>query len=81
MKTKTKNLHRQIHPIHWHGSMFVAIAALLITATKSSSDMLRFLNQTTAQANLLNSLYLRDAENIHLPVILVASRHTPVAGK
>lgn len=78
---KTKTLHRQLHPIHWHGSMYLAIAATLLAATKTSTDMLRYLQQTPASANLLNSLYLRDAENLHNPVIFNSMKHATLSGK
>jgi hypothetical protein len=78
---KTKTLHRQLHPIHWHGSMYLAIAAILITAMKTSGEMLKTLQQGQVQANAMSSIYLRDAENIHLPIILNnGGRHATVSG-
>jgi hypothetical protein len=35
---KNKTLHRHAHPIHWHGSMIVAIVAILLTSLKCSTD-------------------------------------------
>ena len=69
---KTKTLHRHIHPIHWHGSMVVAIAALLITSVKCSSEMLRALQAVPAPAAITDNTFLRDAETGHQAVILSA---------
>lgn len=78
---KTKNLHRNIHPVHWHGSMIVAVAALLITSLKSSSEMIRALQAVPVHIDLNSSVFLRDAENPHTPIILVMARRAAVTGK
>lgn len=78
---KTKTMHRKLHPIHWHSSMFVAIAALLITSLKSSSEMIRALQAVPIHVDLNTSVFLRDAENPHTPVILVMARRASVTGK
>ena len=70
MITKTKTLHRHLHPIHWHGSMFVAIAALLLTSVKCSGEMLRALQAMPVPGDMLSSVYMRDAETGHMPIIL-----------
>ncbi len=68
---KTKTLHRHIHPVHWHASMLLAIAAILVTATKTSGEMLRSLSGVTAAHNVvISSLELRDAETVHAVVML-----------
>jgi hypothetical protein len=79
---KTKTLHRHRHPIHWHGSMIVAIAALLITSVKCSSEMLRALQAVPTPVAITDNVYLRDAETGHAPIILnIGARHTTVGGK
>lgn len=79
---KTKTLHRHLHPIHWHGSMIVAIAAILLTSFKSSGEMLRALQALPIHADVMNSIYLRDAETHHLPIILTGGlRHATLSGK
>jgi hypothetical protein len=79
---KNKNLHRNLHPFHWHGSMFVAIAAILLTSFKCSDEMLRALRAVPTPAAVMDSIYLRDAETGHSPVILnVGTRHATFSGK
>lgn len=77
---KAKTLHRHTHPIHWHGSMFLAIAALLLTSVKCSGEMIRALQAVPTHAAVMDSVFLRDVETGHSPIILnVALRHA-VAG-
>ncbi|HSX05487.1 MAG TPA: hypothetical protein VLF69_03405 [Candidatus Saccharimonadales bacterium] len=79
---KKKTLHRHLHPIHWHGSMFLAIAAILLTSFKSSGEMLRALHAVPVQAGVMDSVYMRDAETGHSPIILnIGARHTTFSGK
>jgi len=79
---KANNLHRHRHPIHWHGSMFVAVAAILLTSFKSSGEMLRALHAVPVHADVLDSVYLRDAETGHAPIILSSGmRHATLSGK
>jgi hypothetical protein len=82
---KTKTLHRHVHPIHWHGSMYVAIAAILLATTKTSGELMRCLEQqvpATAASSMMTSVFQREAENLHLPVILSSGiRQAPFSGK
>jgi hypothetical protein len=79
---KTKTLHRHLHPIHWHGTMFLAIAAILLTSFKCSNEMLRALRAVPVQAAVLDNIYMRDAETSHSPIILnIGTRHASVTGK
>ena len=79
---KTKNLHRNTHPIHWHGSMFLAIAALLLTSFKCSDEMLRALRAVPVGAVVMDNVYMRDAETGHSPIILnIGTKHATVTGK
>jgi hypothetical protein len=79
---KKKTLHRHQHPIHWHGSMLVAIAALLLTSIKCSSEMIRALQAVPTPPAAMDSLFLRDAETGHTPVILsVGIRHASASSK
>ena len=79
---KTKSSHRHLHPIHWHGSMIVAVAALLITSFKCSNEMLRALHAVPTPPAITDNIYLRDAETGHTPVILnLGTRHATVGGK
>ena len=82
--TKTKRTIRRniLHPIHWHTSMFVAIAAILLTSFKSSGEMIRALHALPINAAVMDSVYMRDAETGHAPVILSTGfRNTTVSGK
>jgi len=79
---KTKTLHRHLHPVHWHGSMFVAVVAILLTSFKSSGEMLRALHAVPIRAAVVDSVYLRDAETGHMPIILSTGlRRATFSGK
>lgn len=78
---KKKTLHRHTHPLHWHGSMVVAIAAILLTSFKCSNEMMRALHAVPTPAPVMDSIFLRDAETGHPPIILSISRHAAASGK
>jgi hypothetical protein len=79
---KKNSLHRSAHPVHWHGSMLVAVAAILLTSVKCSSEMLRALHAVPTPPAIMDSVILRDAETGHPPVILnVGIRHATASGK
>ncbi|MEJ0073796.1 MAG: hypothetical protein WDN27_07070 [Candidatus Saccharibacteria bacterium] len=79
---KRTDLHRHQHPIHWHGSMFVAIAAILLTSFKCSDEMLRALRAVPVQAAVMDNVYMRDVETGHSPIILnIGTKHASYAGK
>lgn len=78
----TKTLHRHMHPIHWHGSMFVAIAAIVLTSLKSSGEMLKALEAVPVHANVMvSSLHMREAETGHAPILVGAVRHATLSGR
>ena len=77
-----KTLHRHLHRIHWHGSMIVAIAAILLTSFKCSGEMIRALHAVPTQAAVMDSVYLRDVETGHSPIILnIGTRHATASGR
>lgn len=80
--TKNKNLHRHQHPIHWHGTMLMAIAAILLTTFKCNNEMLRALRAVPVQAAVMDSVYMRDVETGHSPIILnIGTRHATMSSK
>ncbi len=84
MKTtqKNKTLHRQLHPVHWHVSMFVAIAAILLTSFKTSTEMLRALQALPMSEAVMDSVHMREAETRHAPIILnIGARVATFGGK
>lgn len=79
---KNKHLHRHQHPIHWHGTMVMAIAAILLTSFKCSNEMLRALRAVPVQAAVMDNIYMRDVETGHSPIILnIGTRHATLSGK
>jgi len=79
---KKKILHRHLHPVHWHTSMFVAIAAILLTSFKSSGEMIRALHAVPVHAAVMDSVFLRDAETGHSPIVLSTGlRNVGYSGK
>jgi len=78
---KTKTFHKHLRTIHWHGSMLLAIGALLITATKTSSEMLTFLQATSTHA-ATSSQAFREAETVHSSLAFGGYvRHASVSGQ
>lgn len=79
---KNKNLHRHQHPIHWHGTMVVAIAAILLTSFKCSNEMLRALRAVPVQPAVMDNVYMRDVETSHNPIILnIGTRHATASSR
>lgn len=83
-KTKTSVRHR--HPIHWHGSMYLAIAAIVLATLKTSGELTRCLEHqlpvSSFTSSIVNFTYQREAENLHLPVILNSGiRNATLSGK
>ena len=62
--------------------MLVAVAALLLTSLKCSSEMIRALQAVPTPPAAMDSIFLRDAETGHPPVILsIGIRHAAASGK
>jgi hypothetical protein len=81
---KTKTTHKQLHPIHWHGSMVVAIAAILLTSFKCSGEMIRALHAVPVHAEVMDSVYmrgLREAETGHSAMQLAGYRPVSLSGR
>jgi hypothetical protein len=79
---KTKTLHRHLHPIHWHGTMLLAVAAILLTSFKCSNEMLRALRAVPVHAAVMDNVYMRDVETGHNAVILnIGTRHATFSGR
>ena len=72
---QTKTLHRHLLNLHWYVSMSLAIVALLVTATRTSGDLVRFLEATPAQRNVMSSITMREAETVHSAVVLGGAIH------
>jgi len=80
MKHK-KTLHRHTHPIHWHASMFVAIAAILLTSIKSSAEMMRALHGSApVHTAVMESVEMREAETRHAPIMISLARSAGYSG-
>lgn len=77
---KKQNLHRNRHPIHWHSTMFVAVAAILLTSLKCSSDMMRALHAVPTPSPIMDSVIMRDDETEHSPIILTVGIKQASAG-
>ncbi|HUB92934.1 MAG TPA: hypothetical protein VMB52_00330 [Verrucomicrobiae bacterium] len=79
---KSRTLHRKLHPIHWHSSMLLAVAAILLTSIKCSSGMLRALQAVPTPNVIAQDIFLRDPETEHTPIIIdVGTRHAAASGK
>lgn len=64
MKNKKQQSWLRMHPAHFHVGMYVAIAALLITAMKSSQGMIAtvYSNPAHASGESLSHTHMREAE-------------------
>ena len=80
-KTHTHNRWLRMHPVHFHLGMYVATAALLITAMKSSEGIIASMyTDGRSVANALNDTYLREAENHVGHAQMVQHRRVYIAG-
>lgn len=83
-KMTTNTLHRQIHPVHWHVSMIVAIATILLTSIKCSGEMLSALHIATAQAGVMSSVDMRGSRDTEIEtghdLFIVSNIHHAVVG-
>jgi hypothetical protein len=63
-KNKKKHSKLRIHPIHFHVGMYVAIAALLITAMRTSEGMIAavYNRNTYSGGEMLHNTHMREAE-------------------
>ncbi|QQS19363.1 hypothetical protein IPL85_03680 [Candidatus Saccharibacteria bacterium] len=63
-KTKKKQNWLQMHPVHLHVGMYVGIAALLITAMKTSEGMIAAVYYSPGHGNGegFSHTHLREAE-------------------
>ena len=67
--------------MHWHGSMLVAVAAILITALKTSDELLKALQTLPVRAEASTSVVLRNAETVHNALAVSGPiRHATVSG-
>lgn len=70
-----------MHPIHFHIGMYVAIAALLITATKSSEGIIAAVyNGGHQTGDVLSTTQLREAETHVGHAQMYKFRHPNVSG-
>ena len=79
---KTKKSHQHIHALHFHGSMLVAIVAILVAATKTSSEMTRSLTSVApVHSTVVGSLEMRHTETAHQPVMVSLSKLASNSGE
>ncbi len=63
-KNTKKKLKNRLHSLHFHVGLYVAIAALLITAMKTSQGMIAVVynRNTHGSGEMLHNTHLREAE-------------------
>lgn len=62
-KIQHKHKRLSVHPIHFHVGLYVAIAALLVTAMKSSEGMIATVYARQYHgADLMDHTHMREAE-------------------
>ncbi len=71
-----------IHPLHFHFSMGVALAAVFVTAGKSSGHAFSVASHMApAQAAYsISSMHVRDAETLHGHIITSQARRPYISG-
>ncbi len=72
----------RMHPIHFHIGMYVALAALLITAMKSSEGIIAavYTGAGNDGNGLLSETYMREAENHISHAQMVQHRRVNIGG-
>lgn len=81
MSKKKKQNWLRMHPVHFHIGMYVAIAAVLITAMKSSEGIIAVVyGQSAHTGNILSETYMREAETHIGHAQLNFSRRPSVSG-
>lgn len=63
-KNTKKKLKNRLHSLHFHVGLYVAIAALLITAMKTSQGMIAvvYSQNTHGSGEMLHNNHMREAE-------------------
>ncbi len=71
----------QMHPLHFHIGMYVALAALLITAMKTSEGIISSVYSSAGtSANVLSDTFMREAENHVGHAQMVQHRRANIGG-
>jgi hypothetical protein len=78
---KQKTNYLNVHPVHFHFGVYLALAALLVTTAKSSSELIRGIYAMPSHYNAMQSEHLREAETLHGHANIVIARRVPVAGQ
>jgi hypothetical protein len=80
--SKQNKKRLNIHPIHFHFGLYLALAALLVTTAKSSSELIKGIYAVpAAHYNAMHTEHMREAETLHGHANIVMARRTPVAGQ
>ena len=71
-----------MHPLHFHFSMGVALAAVFVTAGKSSGHAFNTMSHIAPMhgAYSLSSMHVRDAETLHGHIITSQARRPYISG-
>lgn len=82
MKKQTHKKRRlNVHPIHFHLGVYVALATVLITCAKSSSEIIKTAYAMPVYYDGVNALHLRDAKTLHGHTNLSMMRRADVMGQ
>lgn len=71
-----------VHPLHFHFSMGIALAAVFVTAGKSSGHAFNTMSHIAPMhgAYSLSSMHVRDAETLHGHIITSQARRPYISG-
>ncbi len=70
-----------MHPVHFHLGLYLALAAILVTAAKSSGEMIRSLYALPVHDTVVSDTHLREAETLHGQANFAVARRAYVAGQ
>lgn len=78
---KHTNKKLSMHPVHFHFGLYLALAAILVTAAKSSSELIRSVYAVPVHDTVVSDTHLREAETLHGQANMGTARRAYVAGQ
>jgi hypothetical protein len=75
-----KHKKQKIQHLHLHLGLYLAVATLLVTIAKSSSELIKVAYAMPVHYEGVHTLQLREAETLHGHAITAIARRTAVTG-
>lgn len=78
---KQNNKKLRMHPLHFHLGLYLTLAALLVTAAKTSGELIKSMYAIPVYYDVASSTHMKEAETLHGQANLVIARRAFVAGQ